>query len=571
MATTQEKKWFIYLVDHHEGPFTVDEVLSRVSQGSASSQQYVWCEGMADWVMMNEVDAFRSAMSGLRTGGAPDIAPIGGLEKTQTLDASEGMALDDAPALEVPADDPVPAVVDDNQGRNPLVVDVQEVDSQTINSSSVAVKSGFRPLRSVFPTDEDLHLRMVRRKQRRRRVLRILFLCGVFCTVYFYQTGPLKPYIDPVLQHPQVQSSWQSAKQLATPYVEKGIEAARPWLNRVGEKIPWVANLVSPVAKIEDLSGEGKEAIRKAAVAPVTPGTYSLEVAQATGDPVSPVFYLGSSLPEGTKFEFWVWGVPDTLLNYYQVLEKREVVLVGHIGKTRPFRLKDRDPMPKGKYHVVVFDARNQLETVQQALANVPVAAVPSIPGAPAELATALAGKKVVFHRALSLGGELDHNYDVRLKKYHDELLKKSKGELTELRMLYLTFNGLLKDTNRLFQSFSRLRPGSPAPAKWVQSHNKWAAMHAQLFAKYTPEMLENERFHTGLYLAIKAAGDAFLELHNLQHSFFNSKVDGKTFTGRLDETRKRAEEAVAKAGQELQQTENLPLTPNGMPQRKAL
>ena len=50
-----QKKWFIYIGDHHEGPFSIEEMSARQKAGQVKSESYVWCEGMADWQMLSSV------------------------------------------------------------------------------------------------------------------------------------------------------------------------------------------------------------------------------------------------------------------------------------------------------------------------------------------------------------------------------------------------------------------------------------------------------------------------------------------------------------------------------------
>ena len=34
----EQKIWFIYITDHHEGPFTISEIKEKVTQGLANKQ-----------------------------------------------------------------------------------------------------------------------------------------------------------------------------------------------------------------------------------------------------------------------------------------------------------------------------------------------------------------------------------------------------------------------------------------------------------------------------------------------------------------------------------------------------
>lgn len=54
-----DRKWFIYLGDHHEGPFTGEQVRSFIASGKITTEYYAWCEGMPDWKCMAELPEFK--------------------------------------------------------------------------------------------------------------------------------------------------------------------------------------------------------------------------------------------------------------------------------------------------------------------------------------------------------------------------------------------------------------------------------------------------------------------------------------------------------------------------------
>src|SRR4051812_6215463 len=66
-----EKKWFVYLGDHHEGPLSLSEIQSKMAQGQVTASNYVWAEGMPDWKIMTDVSAFES----LRQPPPAPVAP----------------------------------------------------------------------------------------------------------------------------------------------------------------------------------------------------------------------------------------------------------------------------------------------------------------------------------------------------------------------------------------------------------------------------------------------------------------------------------------------------------------
>jgi hypothetical protein len=51
----QQKIWFIYLTDHHEGPFTPAEVGEKISQGLLNAQSLGWKDGMPEWLPLEQI------------------------------------------------------------------------------------------------------------------------------------------------------------------------------------------------------------------------------------------------------------------------------------------------------------------------------------------------------------------------------------------------------------------------------------------------------------------------------------------------------------------------------------
>ena len=74
-----QKIWFIYLTDHHEGPFTPAEVAEKIGQGMLTAQSLGWKDGMPEWLPIESIPEL-SAVSG---GDAP--APLPAAEAGQGL------------------------------------------------------------------------------------------------------------------------------------------------------------------------------------------------------------------------------------------------------------------------------------------------------------------------------------------------------------------------------------------------------------------------------------------------------------------------------------------------------
>lgn len=75
MDNFEEKKWFVYLGDHHEGPFSAVEIQEKMANGAVSSTHYLWTEGMDDWKPMPEVSFFSALMTTQKSIPIPQELP----------------------------------------------------------------------------------------------------------------------------------------------------------------------------------------------------------------------------------------------------------------------------------------------------------------------------------------------------------------------------------------------------------------------------------------------------------------------------------------------------------------
>jgi hypothetical protein len=122
-----QKIWFIYLTDHHEGPFTVAEVAQKAKQGLVNGQSLAWKDGMAEWVAAETIPELKPAFdSGPSIAAqATAAADSGDFSLAQMLASSQGAAA--APAAGA---DPV------------MAAPVQESPSALTSVSSLSAITG---------------------------------------------------------------------------------------------------------------------------------------------------------------------------------------------------------------------------------------------------------------------------------------------------------------------------------------------------------------------------------------------------------------------------------------------
>lgn len=132
----QGKIWFIYLTDHHEGPFSVQEVAEKAKQGLVSGQTLAWKDGMAEWVPAETIPELAGAFGAAPAASAPSgdvsLAQLlaaeqnsGGISMAESsepslgLDASAGPDTGSALSSLVSAAAPAAAPVQDSLQPNP--------------------------------------------------------------------------------------------------------------------------------------------------------------------------------------------------------------------------------------------------------------------------------------------------------------------------------------------------------------------------------------------------------------------------------------------------------------------
>jgi hypothetical protein len=294
MDAINEKKWFVYLGDRHEGPYSLEEIEGKMDGGQVSSATYVWAEGMPDWKSMKEVSDFGSLLA---RGAAPRSSAPAESEESDTGSVLLHPAESGAPT-------PTAAAADDG---SPNLVEGAEAP----------------------------------RKSRRGRIFFALLLVVVAGSlVVLRQSGRL----DRLRGHPLIRSLLASAG-----------DAIRPATLQLTDRAPWLAPLFSPLPELKDVVAPEYGELQEAARAPAESPVFAL--ALATSDILNPAFYVAARVEDGKRLRVRVTGVPDTLLNHVSFENEAPVTIDKRWGKSEPVRFPDGKPLPRGEYWVSVLDS----------------------------------------------------------------------------------------------------------------------------------------------------------------------------------------------------------------------
>lgn len=559
----EEKKWFVFMGDHHEGPFSLVDIQGKMSEGAVTPVNFVWCDGMQDWKVMSDVPEFEPLTT---KPEPPSSMELGELEPP-----GPSLTIEPAPAIEptvfspsitveaVPtenaslANEPMSALLPASNDVAPVITAVAtESAASVMEMPSLAAaedeKTGEIDEKTMTALKAASAKRSggfmgISRGTIRLAVAILIFGLGGIGLAQGYFSGFFKP------------AAYQARLQ----------EMARPALLWLVDKVPALASVISPIPTLDDVLPDDYEDLKAAASVKVEEGP-RIAVALSRDDLTTPSFYVTSNLPDGALVDIYISGISDTLLNQTAFETKVQATLSKRIARSTPVRLDGR-PVARGEYMVYAVENENQppavkmiLNTMQPTSARIPE----NIPK----------GVKLLAAKRYFLGGSKDAVYSARLKEYHDKLKDKATTELAEVKQFMGTLESQLTTST---DKFTKLRHGkkiTPAQRKqWTKFHDDWMALDTQLgetFHKWTQGSPQSEYFYGMIYQQIPQVGQAVEQVHILQHGYFTGAVTNpKSFDIQLAETLSSAQAAIGALKALIDKEERIPPTPNGMPRKE--
>lgn len=309
----EEKQWFLYVVDKHEGPFTLKEIEQFIAKGDALPSSFVWREGLADWMMLSELSEFAPGKVGTDSTGKPAfIVPqsqsaAGGQVKvaksTGTSESAKALGMSGGPST--------------RRYRwykstkffifMLLVLGGGVYHALTIGALDSALRpTGLSGKSLGLPTIASLAP----------------------------NTAALTPLLSPL-------------KKLISEQVEPRLP---PALKKYLISVELPAGI--PLNQAEILKGIAKEDISKGIKA---------GLAILPGEEANPAIIVVSNAPDATDFTVNLVGKQGTLLNSFGYQQTQHAKIMGHVGQTARFAMDQSKPLPKGEYAVSVQTGGRQL------------------------------------------------------------------------------------------------------------------------------------------------------------------------------------------------------------------
>ena len=469
MNSELQKKWFVYISDHHEGPFNAVELSQKQKAGSVSSQSYIWTEGMADWKPLFEVSEL-----------AHDLKKIESINNT-------------SPANE------------------------KSLDSKTKTSS---IKS--------------------------KPALKIAVI-----------TGSLLVSIILILA------------VLSRSNSEDIHALIRPTLNKIIDRAPMMSPLFHLIPNTSELKSEVRKELEEAMLG--SPSTsVKISVALSQNDPNRPSLFLATNLPDHTKFDVYLIGISETLLNRLQYRSQLLINTLRGVGKSEVLLSDDGQPLSKGEYQIWVTEAQDQDEALKDLLSKFP----PNRPAGtlPAPLPNSA---KFVLTKTVFIGGARDDGYLTRLKAFHEKIKQNSEKELVELRQytdtLTLQYQTLTGEFDKILKS---KKPTESQKNTWNKTSKQWLEINAQLeqtIQTWSKETLQNEFFYGSAYELVKGAYDSIKNLFTIESDYIEKQSDRATFLIPHGKAVSEAKQALDQLRAKIDLILNAPKSSNGLPKREGL
>ncbi|MBS1962635.1 MAG: DUF4339 domain-containing protein [Bdellovibrionales bacterium] len=548
-----EKKWFIYVGDHHEGPFTVDEIWAGIDASKFAKTGFVWADGMKDWVALATLPEFE------RSAPPPPAIP-------------------QIPTLPVAPEAPATSnwQVESPTGTTEVSVESNTATNTRTNTSAIVVEEASPATAPIASAEPVLESRAPMPET--AEPIREPTLTG---TTNRPGPGEVGGPIHAGAPEPQTNTGitrtsiievnsleTQSQPAILRPAVLGAASATRPSTQGPGEKAPIItarmkpflyavvvvffllglqktgitrpledkiAAMLSTLPELSDVSPEDYQELKKAAKAPISAGP-QVAVALSKADPLSPIFYVATNLPDGARFEIYVEGVPHRLLNTLSYSGKLDVVSQKRLAKSTPLRYPDGKPIPRGEYIVYVMEAPvGQPDLVYKEL--LPLA--PIARNLPDRLPQ---NRRLVFSKKIFFGAK-DATYEQRLKEFHDSLVARAKNEAMEMAQASATLDSQALMSTATYERLKKQPIGPKQKQTWNAAVQNWRAIETQLVQKYagkTPEQIKDEFFHSNLVSEFLAVEKILSDLHSVHEKLFTTSTTAASLEGEVSDLQKQ-------------------------------
>ena len=272
-------------------------------------------------------------------------------------------------------------------------------------------------------------------------------------------------------------------------------------------------------------------------------------IAQSQLDALAPTFYAATNLPENTRLDFLIEGIPESLVDSYKISVHAAATVKSGIARTPPFRQQQGQSYPYGDYRVSISCVSCSDSAAQTTL--------------PTKDAKSKLAQKIYFV------GIKDQDYEIKLRNFHEQLRSRSQTEIGEIKQLISTLENQLEETENKFQRVvadlhSNKKTSWPGKS-WSAFHPRWLRLEDQLdLASKQPEA----HFHSELYDLLVQAERLVSQTHSAQTSYLLAGRESANTESTIDSEASTARDVLRSTRMKILSVENAPMLANGMPRQ---
>ncbi|MBS1963535.1 MAG: DUF4339 domain-containing protein [Bdellovibrionales bacterium] len=240
---------------------------------------------------------------------------------------------------------------------------------------------------------------------------------------------------------------------------------------------------------ISDISVADGRALAAAVAAAPEGGRPAAAVALAIGNPGTPIFYVATNVPDGTRLSLRVDGIAETLLAHSPMGFSQTLNVQKHLARSAPVLRRSGRGLVAGTYHVAIRAEDG----------------------------------RVLVERNFFLGGVADEGYRRALAAKRLSLPKQRAGELVELRQIAASLEDLLVRTTEAY--------GAP-PGTWTKFSANWRRFADQLATEVRATPTDDEDVvHLELFSRARGTLAELRKIHENQttvrnHHAMREKLD---------------------------------------------
>lgn len=525
----EEKQWFLYVVDHHEGPFTADEIKNLINKGDAKTSSYVWREGLNDWMMMSSMPEFGvEGPSGEGHGPAAFIvkpakeSPALLMPSAQPQIEAQNISRD---ISNTPENEVVWCLNSNGaySGPHSMSTIARMIDKGKVSSNDSIWKEGWGSFVSVSGIPE-LMVRIQKSSEKKSKtnaatavkglagskmrktsfsalktLLAVLMLGGAAYQLTaiglldsVYQKVGLLEKVKSVnfkpVPMPSVKgldfgfalSSWENIRSKMQPllmkYSSKLPEPLRKYINVV--QLP-NNTLPKDISKLQD-----------AAFADLSSGV-RVAVGLLGGDVMMPRFVMTSNLPDGAALRVILRGKEGMLLDSSGYLSEQSLTLQGRVGYSQSFMQEGGRALPQGQYTLSI-----------------------------------LSGDESILVENYFFGGVNDTAFQGRLSEFNARMSAWQTAKIQELLQVTATLESIANESATNFFNFSKQRAGKARTSAWRKYSAKYTELSSQLGAAIGKTEGEVERNPLkGVVENLKQGYDISEQLHKAQSAYLSAQA----------------------------------------------